>query len=244
MHKMPAIVKPRPPSRGRKAEEYDGAGILSDRVRREIADRIISGELRPGQELDEKKLADAFRVSRTPIREALRQLAAAQLVEWRPHQCAVVATLTPTKMVEIFEVMAELEGFCGRLAARRMTPAEHANLISIHKDFSPYVEAQDREGYHALNKSLHKAIYAGSHNLYLQEQAGALYDRLAPYRAYQLKRRDALQRASEEHQAIVDAIVAGNGDEAGRLLVEHVSLSNELFADLVAALNTKSDMQR
>ena len=235
--KMPAIMKPRPSNRGRKAAEDDGTGILSDRVRREIADRIISGELRPGQELDEKKLADAFKVSRTPIREALRQLAAARLVEWRPHQSAIVVKLTPAKMVEMFEVMAELEGLCGRLAARRMTPAEHANLVSIHKKFRPYVEAQDREGYHALNKSLHEAIYAGSHNRYLNQQACALYDRLAPYRAYQLKRRDALRRASQEHQAIVDAIVAGNGDEAGRLLVEHVSLGNELFSDLVSALN-------
>lgn len=235
---MSTIVKSRPTNSARKADEGDGTGILSDRVRREIADRIISGELRPGQELDEKKLAETFNVSRTPVREALRQLAAAKLVEWRPHQSAVVARLTPTKMVEMFEVMAELEGLCGRLAARRMTPAEHANLVSIHKKFHPYVEAQDREGYHALNKSLHEAIYAGSHNAYLHEQASALYDRLAPYRAYQLKRRDALRRASEEHQAIIDAIIAGNGDEAGRLLVEHISLGNELFADLVAAFSS------
>jgi DNA-binding GntR family transcriptional regulator len=221
----------------RKLEGGDGPVIRSDRVRRQIADQIISGVLRPGQELDEKKLAQAFNVSRTPVREALRQLAAANLVDWRPHQSAVVAKITPSKMVEMFEVMAELEGLCGRLAARRMAPAEHANLISIHKKFRPYLEATDREGYHALNKSFHEAIYAGSHNQYLKEQAGALYARLAPYRAYQLKRRDALRLASEEHQAIIDAIIAGDGDKAHRLLMDHVSLSNELFADLVAALS-------
>ncbi len=221
----------------RKADSSDAPVIRSDRVRRQIADQIISGVLRPGEELDEKKLAEAFNVSRTPVREALRQLAAASLVEWRPHQSAVVARITPSKMVEMFEVMAELEGFCGRLAARRMTQAEHATLISIHKKFRPYVDARDREGYHALNKSFHEAIYAASHNDYLRERASALYDRLAPYRAYQLKRRDALRRASEEHEAIIDAIVAGDGDEAYRLLVDHVSLSNELFADLVAVLS-------
>jgi len=235
---MSTTLKARPSSGARKSDEAEGAGILSDRVRREIADRIISSELHPGQELDEKKLAEAFNVSRTPVREALRQLAAAKLVVLRPHQTAVVAKLTPPKMVEMFEVMAELEALCGRLAARRMTPAEHANLLSIHKKFAPHIKAQDREGYHALNKSLHEAIYAGSHNRYLQEQASALYDRLAPYRAYQLKRRDALRRASEEHQAIIDAIIAGNGEEAGRLLVEHVSLGNELFADLVSAFSS------
>ncbi len=221
----------------RKPANGEGSQIRSDRVRRQIADQIISGVLLPGQELDEKTLADAFNVSRTPVREALRQLAAANLVEWRPHQSAIVAKITASKMVEMFEVMAELEGFCGRLAARRMTPAEHAKLRTIHKQFHPYVKAKDREGYHALNKTFHLAIYAGSRNRYLIDQASALYDRLAPYRAYQLKRPDALRLASEEHEAIIDAIVAGDGDKAYRLLQNHVSLSNELFADLVAALN-------
>jgi DNA-binding GntR family transcriptional regulator len=219
------------------AEGSDEPLTRSDRVRRLIADQIISGSLKPGQELDEKTLAEAFDVSRTPVREALRQLAAAELIEWRPHQSAIVAKITPSKMVEMFEVMAELEGFCGRLAARRMTPKEHANLIAIHKKFKPYVEARDREGYHTLNKSFHEAIYEGSHNRYLTDSTRALYDRLAPYRAYQLRRPDALKHASEEHQEIIDAIIAGNGDKAYDLLVDHVSLSNELFADLVSALS-------
>ena len=234
---MPTITKPAARIVAREHEGSDSPVIRSDRVRRQIADQIISGALRPGQELDEKKLAEAFNVSRTPVREALRQLAAANLVEWRPHQSAIVAKITPSKMVEMFEVMAELEGFCGRLAARRMTASEHANLISIHRKFRPYVQARDREGYHSLNKTFHDAIYAGSHNQYLRAQASALYDRLAPYRAYQLKRPDALRLASEEHQAIIDAIVAGDGDAAFDLLQDHVSLSNELFADLVAALS-------
>ncbi len=235
---MSIMTKPDTRDGVRKAESNDAPIIRSDRVRRQIADQIISGVLRPGEELDEKKLAEAFNVSRTPVREALRQLAAANLVEWRPHQSAVVAKITPSKMVEMFEVMAELEGFCGRLAARRMTPAEHAALSSIQKEFRPYVDARDREGYHELNKSFHEAIYAGAHNDYLKEQASALYGRLAPYRAYHLKRPDALRRASGEHEAIVDAIIAGDGDEAHRLLVDHVSLSNELFSDLVAALSS------
>jgi DNA-binding GntR family transcriptional regulator len=235
---MSMITKPDSRAVLGKAENNDAPIIRSDRVRRQIADQIISGVLRPGEELDEKKLAEAFNVSRTPVREALRQLAAANLVEWRPHQSAVVARITPSKMVAMFEVMAELEGFCGRLAARRMTPAEQTALVSLHKRFGPYIDAKDREGYHGLNKLFHEAIYAGSHNDYLKEQADALYGRLAPYRVYQLKRPDALRRASEEHGAIVEAIIGGDGDEAHRLLVSHVSLSNELFSDLVAALTS------
>jgi DNA-binding GntR family transcriptional regulator len=235
---MPNLAKPAASPRPRKGENAKAPAIRSDRVRREIADRIISGVLRPGEELDEKKLAEAFKVSRTPVREALRQLAAANLVEWRPHQSAVVAKITPSKMVEMFEVMAELEGFCGRLAARRMTKGEHAALIAIHKKFRPVIAARDREAYQVLNKDFHEAIYAATHNSYLQSQASALYDRLAPYRAYQFQRPDALSRASEEHEAIVQAIVAGDSDRAYRQLFDHVSLNNELFSDLVAALSS------
>jgi DNA-binding GntR family transcriptional regulator len=209
----------------------------SDQVRRQISEKIISGEFRPGEELDEKRLAETFNVSRTPVREALRQLAASELVEWRPHQTAIVAKITPSRMVEMFEMMAELEGFCGRLAARRMTQVEHAELVALHKQFEPYVKAGNKEGYHALNKTFHRAIYKGSHNRYLSEQASALYDRIAPYRAFQLRRPDALRLASLEHQQIIDAITTGNGDAAFRLLVDHVSLNNELFADLIAALH-------
>jgi len=228
---------PGPPIVG-KAASGNMPAIRSDRVRREIADQIISGVLKPGQELDEQKLAERFNVSRTPVREALRQLVAANLVDWRPHQSAIVAKITPSKMVEMFEFMAEIEGFCGRLAARRMTSGEHADLKSIHKKFKPSVQARDRERYHSLNRSFHVAIYAGSHNDYLRGQAIALYDRLAPYRAYQLRRPDALRIAVEEHQEIIDAVITGDEDAAHRLLVQHVSLSNDLFADLVFALES------
>ena len=158
---MPAITKPAARIVAREHEGGDSPVIRSDRVRRQIADQIISGALRPGQELDEKKLAEAFNVSRTPVREALRQLAAASFVDWRPHQSAIVAKITPSKMVEMFEVMAELEGFCGRLAARRMTASEHAYSDFHRSQFRPYVQTRDREGYHALNKTFHDAIYAG-----------------------------------------------------------------------------------
>ena len=225
------------PNRRVRSKGETGQPTRSDKVRREIADLIISGTLAPGQELDEKSLAVMFNVSRTPIREALRQLAASELIEWRPHQSAIVAKVTPSKMIEMFEVMAELEGYCGRLAARRMTENEHKQLLTIHKEFQPYVKSQDREGYHALNRTFHEAIYAGSHNKYLMDQAGALYDRIGPYRAYQLRQPRALQTASDEHEKIIEAIVAGDGDTAYKLLFDHVSLTNELFGDLILALN-------
>lgn len=196
----------------------------------------MSGRQRPGTRLDEKALAERFKVSRTPVREALRQLAASGLVEWRPHHGAIAATITIPKMVEMFEVMAELEGLCGRLAARRMTADERKDLMLRHKRCESPARANDMDGYHSLNRPFHIAIYEGAHNSYLRDQATALYDRLAPYRAYQLHRPGQVFRSFEEHDAIVKAIMAADDDAAYRLLREHVTLDGELFADLIASL--------
>jgi DNA-binding GntR family transcriptional regulator len=215
-------------------DELTTSNCLPDRTRSGGRFQKISREFRPGEELDEKRLADLQRFA--PRFAALRQLAASELVggvRINSYRCKI----TPSRMVEMFDMMAELEGFCGRLAARRMTQVEHAELIAIHKQFAPYLKSGNKEGYHAMNKTFHRAIYKGSHNRYLADQASALHDRIAPYRAFQLRRPDALRLASLEHQMIIDAIVSGDGDKAFKLLVDHVSLNNELFADLIAALN-------
>src|SRR4051812_7428965 len=128
---------PKTHSRASTPEADTGTLTRTDRVRRQLAEDVIPGVLKPGRLLDEKELAQAFQVSRTPVREALRQLAASDLVDWRPHQSAVVATITVSKMVEMFEVMAEIEGFCGRLAARRMTPEERKGLVRHHRQILP-----------------------------------------------------------------------------------------------------------
>jgi DNA-binding GntR family transcriptional regulator len=209
----------------------------TDKLRRRLADEIISGTLRPGVHLDEKALAARFKVSRTPVREALRQLAASDLVEWRPHQGAIVATITIPKMIEMFEVMAELEGFCGRLAARRMNESERDDLLLRHRKCEPFIKSADKEGYLAMNKPFHEAIYNGAHNSYLGDHAQSLYNRLVPYRAYQLNRPGQLARSFEEHRDITQAIVGGEAEAAYRLLREHVTLDGELFRDLIASLN-------
>lgn len=220
-----------------KTKAQKPARTHTDRVRRRLAEEIIAGKLRPGSPLDEKSLAVRFRVSRTPVREALRQLAASDLVEWRPRQGATVATITIPRMIEMFEVMAELEGLCGRLAARRMTLGERNQLLARHKRCEPCIATGDKEGYLALNKPFHEAIYSGAHNAYLSEHALSLYDRLAPYRAYHLNWPGQLARSFDEHQEIADAIIGGAADVAYRLLRDHVTLDGELFRDLIASLS-------
>lgn len=205
-------------------------------LREEIEELIAVGTLKPGQHLDETELAARFGVSRTPIRETLIQLASMGLVVMRPRRGTIVAELGPQQLVEMFEMMSELEATCGRLAARRMTPEEQQALRDAHQACQDAMTAQEPDLYYYKNEVFHEAIYAGSHNQFLIEQTRALYRRLRPYRRLQLRVRDRLSNSYHEHDGVVQAIIAGDGDLAARLLREHVMIQGQRFSDLMASL--------
>src|SRR5574337_247785 len=201
-----------------------------------IEEQIATGARRPGTRLDEQELAAEFGVSRTPIREALIQLAAVGLVEMRPRRGAIVADVGPARLCEMFELMAELEAMCGRLAARRIDDAEQKRLLMAHQACEAARDAQDPDEYYRLNEVFHHRIYEASHNGFLAEQATALHRRLRSYRRLQLRVRNRMQTSYSEHQGIVEAILAGDGERAAEALRSHVAVQGERFADLVASL--------
>jgi DNA-binding GntR family transcriptional regulator len=112
------------PARARKT--------LAEELRLQLADEIVRGVLKPGVALDETELARRFEVSRTPVREAIRQLAASGLVESQAHRGAVVARRSEERLIGMFEAMAELEAMCAGFAAERMTGAERHALEAVH----------------------------------------------------------------------------------------------------------------
>jgi DNA-binding GntR family transcriptional regulator len=205
-------------------------------LREQIEEMIAVGELKPGQHLDETELAGRFGVSRTPIRETLIQLASMGLVVIRPRRGAIVAELGPQQLVEMFEMMSELEAVCGRLAARRMTREEQQALLAAHQACMEAKEADQPDVYYYQNEVFHEAIYAGSHNQFLIEQTRNLYRRLRPYRRLQLRVRDRLSNSYHEHEGVVEAIIAGDGERAAELLREHVMIQGQRFSDLMASL--------
>lgn len=214
----------------------DAMTTHSTTLRERIEEMIAVGALKPGQHLDETELATRFGVSRTPIRETLIQLASMGLVVIRPRRGAIVAELGPQQLVEMFEMMSELEATCGRLAARRMTPDEQAALLAAHRACEDAMTAQEPDDYYYKNETFHEAIYAGAHNQFLIEQTRNLYRRLRPYRRLQLRVRDRLANSYREHEAVVRAIIDGDGDLAARLLREHVMIQGQRFSDLMASL--------
>jgi DNA-binding GntR family transcriptional regulator len=208
----------------------------SEQLRDSIEEMIAVGKLAPGQHLDETELAAAFGVSRTPIRETLIQLASMGLVVIRPRRGAVVAELGPQELLERFEVMSELEAVISRLAARRMSQPEQQALRAAHLACKGAVDANDPEDYYVRNEAFHEAIYAGSHNQFLVGQARGLYRRLRPYRRLQLRVRDRVRNSYAEHEGLVLAILAGDGELAARLAREHVMIQGQRFSDLMASL--------
>jgi DNA-binding GntR family transcriptional regulator len=197
---------------------------LAEELRLALADDIVRGLLSPGAGLDETELARRFGVSRTPVREAIRQLAASGLVEVRAHRGAVVARPTEERLLGMFEAMAELEALCAGLAAERMLPAERAQLEVVHEALRALIQDGDPQRYHETNEAFHAAIYAGAHNSYLAEMTHATRYRVQPFRRAQFRNLGRLAKSHVEHDSVVVAILRGDRDGAAAAMREHIML--------------------
>ncbi|WP_245411910.1 GntR family transcriptional regulator [Methylocella silvestris] len=197
-------------------------GLLSDQIRNALTDEIASGRLPAGAALDEQDLADRFGASRTPVREALRQLSVSGLVEMRPRRGVIVTRLTPEQIMDMFETTAEIEAMCVRLATYRITPLERSRLLEMHEQSKKLVDRRDIDGYDAFNTRFHEAIYLATHNGFMAEQAVNIRARLKSFRRTQLRQADRIIRSRDEHDGIMTAIAQGDGEEAARRMRAHM----------------------
>ena len=209
---------------------------LSESLRELVEEEIATGQLAPGTHLDEIDLARRFGVSRTPVREVLSLLAGEGLLEIRPRRGAVVARITPQRLVEMFEVMAELEGMCARLAARRISAPDLAELEAAHEACRTAALSGVADAYFYANERFHMAVYSASHNSFLTDQALVLQRRLRPYRRLQLRVRNRVAASFAEHQTVLDALREGDSQAATTALRSHVMVQGERFNDLLASL--------
>lgn len=200
---------------------------LSDRIRGELARRIIEGELKPGDRLVELRIAEEFASSQTPVREALRELEALRLVESAPYRGTWVRAVDEREMVEAYAVRGALE----RLACETAAPAlrgRTAPLREIVAAMRAAAVAKDREEYARLNQDFHRSIVVASGNQTLLH----MWDSLSFETRVQL----TLARVTSDwptradwHNSVVDALDAGDGANAGRLLEGHARSFAESF---------------
>ena len=202
---------------------------LAEELRLQLADEIVRGSLTPGAALDEITLARRFEVSRTPVREAIRLLAASGLVEVRAHRAAVVARPGAEQLAGMFEAMAELEALCAGFAAERMTSLERRALEDVHEKLRVLIQSGDPQRYHEVNESFHNCIYNGAHNTYLAEITLATRARVRPFRRAQFRNLGRLTKSHREHDRVVEAILRGEHVIAGSAMYAHIVTVREEY---------------
>ncbi|WP_235964894.1 GntR family transcriptional regulator [Caenimonas soli] len=216
---------------------------MADEVCRQIADEIVLGRFEPGSRLDEAMLANRFGVSRTPVREALKQLVSTGLVGYRPNRGSVVASLDAAQLDSMFEAIGELEAACARHAALRMTESERETLRSLHARGRQAMQARDLDGYDALNLELHVTILQGAHNAVLTETAVSLRQRVAPFRRTQFRNLERIGESFVEHCAIVDALLAHDAASAYREMRNHLLSARGAASQLAPAWSSAAPAQ-
>jgi len=219
-----------------RANEPAGRQTLAETLRLQLADEIVRGALAPGIALDETELAKRFAVSRTPVREAIRLLAASGLVEAWAHRAAVVARPSPARLAGMFEVMAELEALCAGLAAGRMTSTERRELEAAHDQLRALIHSGDPQRYHEINEAFHGVIYAGSHNEHLAELTLATRVRVSPYRRAQFRNLGRLAKSHVEHDRVVMAVLRGDRDGAAATMRAHIRIVSDEYWEYAKAV--------
>ncbi|WP_209424487.1 GntR family transcriptional regulator [Pararhodobacter sp. SW119] len=207
----------------------------ADGVRHELEQLILTGDLADGDRLDEVSLAERFGCSRTPLREAFQALAASGLVQLIPHRGAFVRHPAFEELVEMFEVMAELEALCGRLATRRITRPLLAALHETVIACEAAVHDADSDRYYAENERFHMLLYQAGGNRFLADEAARLHRRLKPFRRMQLQVRGRMAQSLDEHRQVLAALERGESEAAADALRNHVAVQGSKFNDLMAS---------
>lgn len=205
---------------------------LVDRLR----DMIIEGQLEPGQKISEKALCERFGVSRTPLREAVKILAAEGFLNLTPHRGASVVKLTLKDFEEALPIMGALDAVAGELACQNATKAEIAEMEDLTARMTARFEADDLAGYYKLNSRIHELIMEMARNPTLTRSTRVLSERMRRAR-YELNMSPARwAQAVKEHQAMVKAVKNRKGVQLGRIMKVHVihklqDLQAHLFAE-------------
>ena len=194
----------------------------AEELRLQLADDIVRGQIEPGATLDETELARRFGVSRTPVREAIRTLAASGLVDMRAHRAAIVARPGADQIMGMFEVMAELESLCAGYAAERMNGGERRTLEDVHEELRQMIQSGDPQRYHEMNEAFHGCLYAGAHNDYLAEITLATRTRVQPFRRAQFRNLGRLAKSHAEHERVVQAVLRGQRSLAAQTMYAHI----------------------
>jgi DNA-binding GntR family transcriptional regulator len=207
--------------------------VLHQEVAVRLRQRIVEGQLAPGAKLNERELAELLNVSRTPLREAIKMLAAEGLVELLPNRGAVVAQMSAQDVADTFEVIAGLEGQSGELAAQRITEAELAEIRALHYEMMAAYTRRDLPTYYRLNAQIHTQINAAARNPVLAQTWRTVNARLQALRFRSNFDEAKWKRAVKEHERMVELLAARDPAGLRALLVEHLMHKRDAVLELM-----------
>ncbi|ATE61182.1 GntR family transcriptional regulator [Thauera sinica] len=222
-----------PPS---PSAETRGRGGRANEIRATLQEEIESGRLPPGASLDERALAARFDVSRTPVREALQQLAARDLVRIAPRQGVTVGRLSIGQVRAIMETVGELESLCAKLAARRIDDDMRRALDdALQRCQEAAVQGSPAE-YGVANNQFHEVIYGGSRNAYLAELIRNARRQIQRYRTKDFQTKAEISKSLQEHLKVARAIQEGDEAQAAQSMAQHVPSGSTGFSEFLARL--------
>lgn len=204
------------------------AGAISRRsLHDELVDRlyemIVDGSLAAGNKVPERDLCETFGVSRTPMREALKVLAAEGLVSLEPNRGAWVTQISLKELEEVFPVMGVLEALSGELACQRITDAEIDRIRGLHQEMAAHYKVRNRPEYFQANQQIHEAILDAARNKTLAQQYRMLAARMRRAR-YLANMSDARwEKSLEEHEEILHALEKRDAQALAQILKDHLA---------------------
>jgi DNA-binding GntR family transcriptional regulator len=213
---------------------------LHEEVAERLREMITEGLLAPGSRLNERVLCERLGVSRTPLREAFKVLAAERLVELNPNRGAIVATLSADDVEHLFELMAALEGLSGELAARRRTAAELDEIRAMHYEMLAAHARRDLPLYYRLNRGIHEAINRAARNPELTETYDSVNLRIQNLRFRSNFNQEKWEAAVREHGAMIDALAAGDAPALRAVLERHLRHKRDAVLEELRAAPTSA----
>jgi len=208
---------------------------LHEQVALRLRQMLVEGRIAPGAKLNERELSERLSVSRTPLREAIKRLAAEGLVELLPNRGAVAVSLDEEDIIHTFEVMAALEAQAGELAAERITGQELAEIQATHFEMMAAYTRRDLSAYYALNARIHAAIAAAARNPVLSQIYEQVNARLQALRFRSNQDGEKWSNAMKEHEKMIEALAAHDGNAMREVLLSHLRNKREVVLEQLRA---------
>jgi DNA-binding GntR family transcriptional regulator len=195
---------------------------VSDQIRMRIESAIASGELLPGDAIDDVALAHHYKVSRTPVREALLQLQAQGILTSTPRGGSMVAKMNLQQLLSLWELLAELEGIAVRLACERMTNDDLKALMKLHRSSKKIADKEDMDGWQDANLKFHEVIYEGARNPFLRQEVLRIRSRTGVYRRHAFGALGRIKSSYDQHEKIVNAVEKRDAEAASLCMADHM----------------------